>query len=298
MSKKNLREKIDEGIFFLDGAIGTEFLKYGFEAGVCTEYLNIEKPDVVLNIQKSYIEAGSDAILTNTFGANSYSLERHGHKQQVAKINAAAAEIARRVAGQKGYVLGDIGPTGQMIKPFGDMTVTECNKAFTEQAEALADAGVDGFLIETMTALNEIAVAIRAVKTVSKLPVFASLAYDYNGKDFRTMMGVDIDSAVSQLVSLGVDAVGFNCGSLTLENYIDIASRYAKSVQKLNAKVHLLAEPNAGLPEIVEGNVVYKVTPSDFAQATQKIHSAGVNIIGGCCGTGSEHIREMVKKLT
>jgi len=297
MGRKDLRKKIQEGLFFLDGAMGTQLISRGFGVGICTEYLNIEKPEVVLQIHQSYIEAGSDAVITNTFGANSYSLKRHGHSDKVAKVNIAAAGIARRAAGEEKYVLGNIGPTGRMLEPFGDMTVAGCKKVFTEQARALADDGVDGFMIETMTDLNELAVAITAVKAVCSLPIFASLAYDYGPKGFRTMMGVDVDSTVSQIVSLGVDAVGFNCGSLTLENYIQLASQYAKSLSKLGARIQLLAEPNAGLPEIEDGQAVYKVLPEDFAKAARKIHSTGVNIIGGCCGTGPEHIRAMVEKL-
>jgi len=297
MGRKDLRKKIQEELFFLDGAMGTQLILRGSGVGICTEYLNIEKPEVVLQIHQSYIEAGSDAVITNTFGANSYSLKRHGHSDEVAKVNIAASGIARRAAGEEKYVLGNIGPTGRMLEPFGDMTVAGCKKVFIEQARALADGGVDGFMIETMTDLNELAVAITAVKAVCSLPVFASLAYDYGPKGFRTMMGVDVDIAVSQVVLLGVDAVGFNCGSLTLENYIRLASQYAKSLSKLGARVQLLAEPNAGLPEIEDGRAVYKVLPEDFAEAAREIHSAGVNIIGGCCGTGPEHIRAMVEKL-
>jgi len=148
-----------------------------------------------------------------------------------------------------------------------------------------------------MTALDEITIAIEAVKSVCELPVFASMAFDSSGDDFRTMMGVNVETAVSKLLSLGVDAVGFNCGRLTLENYVRLAVKYASATEASEQDIILLAEPNAGLPELLEGQAVYKVSPEDFAAAVEKIHSAGISIIGGCCGTGPAHIEAAAKKL-
>jgi 5-methyltetrahydrofolate--homocysteine methyltransferase len=170
---------------------------------------------------------------------------------------------------------------------------------------ALLDGGVDGFILETMTAIDEATIAVEAVKSVCRLPVFASFGFDQAGDSFRTMMGVDVESAVSKMVSLGVDAVGFNCGTASLEGYVELAKRFVSAIKALEktratsheSRVTIFAEPNAGKPELVEGRVIYKVSPEDFAVAAKKIHSAGVTIIGGCCGTRPEHIKSLAKKL-
>ncbi len=281
----------------LDGAMGTQLIAHGIEVGKCNDYLNIDSPNIIARIHKDYLEAGSDAVLTNTFGANRYALARHGLSEEAVKINTAGAQIARKAGHGEKYVLGDIGPSGDFLQPVGTLKPDELKNAFDEQAKALLAGGVDGFIIETMTALDEITIAIEAVKSVCELPVFASMAFDSSGDDFRTMMGVNVETAVSKLLSLGVDAVGFNCGRLTLENYVRLAVKYASATEASEQDIILLAEPNAGLPELLEGQAVYKVSPEDFAAAVEKIHSAGISIIGGCCGTGPAHIEAAAKKL-
>ncbi len=297
MTKISLRKRISEGLFLLDGAMGTQLIARGIELGCCYDYLNIEQGDTILEIHRSYFRAGSDAVLTNTFGANKIALGRHGLGDKVIEINTEAVKIARRAAGEEKYVLGDIGPSSDFLKPLGNLEPEELKDAFTEQAKALSAGGVDGFIIETMTALEEVTIAIEAVKSVSSaLPVFASMAFDKAGDDYRTMMGVDVESAVTKMVSLGVDAVGFNCGTLSLDEYVGLAEKYISTVKALEkSRVTIFAEPNAGKPELVDGRAVYKVSPEDFAAAAEKIHSAGVNIIGGCCGTGPEHIKAVKK---
>ncbi len=298
MAKMSLRERIKQGLFLLDGAMGTQLIARGIEVGKCSDYLNVELPDVVSDIHRSYFEAGSDAVITNTFGANKYALGRHGLAEEASKINSAGAQIARRAAGQERYVLGDIGPSGDFLEPLGSLKPEELKEAFARQAKALLDGGVDGFIIETMTALEEVAVAIEAVKSVSGgVPVLASMSFDRAGDDFKTMMGVDVEAAVAKIVSSGVDAVGFNCGTVSLNEYIDLADKFVSTVKALGKDVLIYAEPNAGKPELVEDQAVYKVSPEDFAAAVEKIHSAGVNIIGGCCGTSPAHIRATAEKL-
>ncbi|MHC4153999.1 MAG: homocysteine S-methyltransferase family protein [Planctomycetota bacterium] len=298
MSRTALRQRIREGLLLLDGGMGTQLIARGVEAGTCNDYLNIDSPDVVADVHKAYFEAGSDAVLTNTFGANEYALARHGFGDKVDQINRTGAEAARRAAGEDRYVLGDIGPSGEFLAPLGTLKPEELKEAFAEQARGLLGGGVDGFIIETMTALEEIEVAIDAVKSVSSnLPVFASMAFDAVGGDYRTMMGVGVEGAVSKIVSLGVDAVGFNCGTVSLDGYIELAGKFVSAVEAAGQDVIILAEPNAGKPELVEDKAVYNVSPEDFAAAAEKIHSAGVNILGGCCGTGPEHIAAVAKKL-
>ena len=293
-----MRERIKQGIFLLDGAMGTQLIARGVEAGRCNDYLNIDSPDTIFEIHQSYLQAGSDAVLTNTFGANKFALARRGFGDKVKEINTAAAKTARRAAGEQKYVLGDIGPSGGFLEPLGDLKPEELKDAFAEQAKALLAGGVDGFIIETETALDEITIVIEAVKSVcGELPVFASMAFDKVADGFRTMMGVDVESAVAKMVSLGVDAVGFNCGTLLLNEYVELAGKFVSTVKVSSANVLIYAEPNAGKPQLVDGRAVYKVTPEDFATAIEKIHSAGVNIIGGCCGTGPEHIGAVVNRL-
>jgi methionine synthase I (cobalamin-dependent) len=298
VGRTGLKERIRKGLFLLDGGMGTQLFARGIEAGKCNDYLNIESPEIILDVHRAYLRAGSDAILTNTFGANKYVLTRHGLADEVARINTAGAEIARQAAVKDKYVLGDIGPSGEFLEPLGNLNPEDLTDAVCEQAKALLVGGVDGFIIETMTALDEIEITIEAVKSVcGDLPVFASMAFDRAGVDFRTMMGVDVESAVSKMVSLGVDAVGFNCGTATLDEYVELAGKYVSSARTLSQDTLVFAEPNAGKPELVDGKAVYMVSAGDFASAAEKIHSAGVTIIGGCCGTGPEHIKAVAKEL-
>lgn len=297
MSKINLKDRIRQGLFLLDGAMGTQLFARGLDVGKCSDYLNIESPDMVFDVHRAYLRAGSDAVLTNTFGANKFALSRHGLSEMVEKINVAGAKIARKAAGKEKYVLGDIGPSGDFLEPLGTLKPDELKTAFASQAKALLKGGVDGFIIETMTALDEIIIAVEAVKSAANLPVFASMSFAPTGDSFKTMMGVDVETAAAKIIPLGVDAIGFNCGTMSLDNYIKLAAKFAAEVKKHRSNAMILAEPNAGLPELVDGRTVYNITPGDFAFAAQKIHSAGVNIIGGCCGTSPEHIEAVAKLL-
>jgi len=298
MGRLDLRERIKDGVFLLDGAMGTQLMARKIEVGKCNDVLNIESPEIINEIQNSYSQAGSDAIITNTFGANKYALGRYGLADKVEELNKAGVEIARRAAGDEKYVLGDIGPSGDFLQPLGDLNPAELRDAFAVQAKSLLDAGADGFIIETMTAIEEAVIAVEAVKSVSAdLPVFVSMAFDKAGEDFRTMMGVDVDSAVSKIVPLGVDAIGFNCGKMILSDYVGLAERFVLAVKAFGKDVVILAEPNAGIPELIDDQAVYKVKGEEFAATAEKIHLAGVNILGGCCGTGPEHIEALAKKL-
>jgi len=298
MTGANLKQRLKEGAFILDGAMGTQLFARDIEVGTCNDYLNIESPDVVFDIQSSYIQAGSDAILTNTFGANKIALAKHNLAEKAKEINTAAAQIAGKAAGNEKYVLGDIGPCGDFLEPLGTLKPEQLKDAFVEQAEALLEASVDGFTIQTFSAIDEVKIAIEAVKSVcGDLPVFASMSFDEAGEDFKTMMGVDVQAAVNTMVSAGVDAVGFNCGSVSLDGYVKLAERYVAAVKASGKDVLIFAELNAGKPELVEGKAVYKVTPEEFAEAAAKIHKAGINIIGGCCGTGPEHIKALAENL-
>jgi len=317
MASVRLKDRLKQGLFLLDGAMGTELIARGVEPGTCNDYLNVESPDIVFDIHCAYFRAGSNAVLTNTFGANKYALTRHGLGEWAEEINRAGAQIARQAAREISnfesrisnfgpYVLGDIGPSGDFLQPLGNLQPEQLKAAFADQAKSLLAGGVDGFIIETMTALDEAEIAIEAVKSIcGELPVLVSFAFDRLGSDFRTMMGVDVESAILSAVSLEVDAVGFNCGTASLNEYVELAKKFVSTVRALEKnratsderRVTICAEPNAGRPELVDGRAVYMVSPEDFAAAADKIHSAGVNIIGGCCGTGPKHIAVVSRKL-
>jgi len=298
MPRISLKEKFKQGLLVLDGAMGTQLIARNIQFGVCNEYLNIDSADIISGIHRAYLLAGCDAVITNTFGANKYTLTRHGLADETARINKAGAEIARDAAGEEKYVLGDIGPSGDFLEPLGALNPDELRDAFAAQAQALLAGGVDGFIIETMTALDETVVAVEAAKSIAgEMPVLVSMSFDKAGDSFKTMMGVGVEAAVSTIVPLNVDAIGFNCGTLSLDQYVALSEEIIAAVGALSEDVAITAEPNAGKPELVEGKAVYKVSPEDFAAAAEKIHSAGVRIIGGCCGTGPAHIEAMAKKI-
>ncbi len=298
MSKLKLRDRIRKGVFLLDGAMGTQLFARGVAPGTCNDWLNVQSPSIVQEIHLAYFAAGSDAVLTNTFGANRYALARHGHADRVSEINKAGAELALKAAGSERYVLGDIGPTGDFLAPLGTLRAEQAREAFVQQVEALRQGGVDGFIIETMTALDELELAIAAAKAAGgALPVLASMSFDKGAAGFRTMMGVDVPTAVAKMLSLGVDGVGFNCGTATLDEYVELAKAYVAAVRSSKRKTLVFAEPNAGKPELVDGQAVYTVTPSEFATACSRIVDAGVSILGGCCGTGPDHILALAQTL-
>ena len=298
MAERNLRTRIQKGVFVLDGAMGTQLIARGVEPGRCNDWLNVELPNMVLDVHRAYIDAGSDAILTNTFGANRYALGRHGCADKAFEINKAGAQVARKAAGESRYVLGDIGPTGDFLEPLGTLKPEQVREAFIEQVKGLREGGVDGFIIETMTALDELELAIDAARSAGGgLPVLASMSFDKGGAGFRTMMGVEASAAVARMIALGVDAVGFNCGTTTLDEYVELSKTYVAAAKAAKGKVQVFAEPNAGKPELVDGQAVYKVTPEEFAAACRRILDAGIHILGGCCGSTPNHIRAVAQTL-
>lgn len=298
MGKTRLKNRLKQGLFFLDGAMGTQLIDYGVKPGKCSELLNVESPGLIMRIHKAYIHAGCDAVITNTFGGNSFALARHGLADRMTELNSAAAHLARKAAGRTKYVLGDIGPSGDFLEPLGHLKPDQLKSAFADQTQALLTGGADGIIIETMTAVEEAVLAIKAAKSVSSdLPVLASMSFDKKGDDFRTMMGVNVETAVTLLVSAGADAVGFNCGTATLDEYVQLAKKFVDAVKAADKDVLVLAEPNAGKPELIEGKAEHKVTPDEFSAAAKQIYEAGITIIGGCCGTSPDHLKALAKTL-
>lgn len=279
-----------------DGAMGTQMQQAGLEPGGCGEAWNIEKPDAVLAIQRRYVEAGSDILLSNTFGACRIMLARHGHADEVPAINRAGVELARQAFGSKqGWVLGDIGPFGGLMEPLGEVPVESVRVAFREQAKALVGAGVDGIIIETQTALEELELAIEASLEAGAKCVIGSIAFDVtvNGKDARTMMGVSPEKAAEFLQSRGAHVAAANCGA-----NVDMAWA-AKIMTRYRAvcDLPLMAQPNAGLPKLVQMKVVYDMTPEEMASGVPALLESGARIVGGCCGSTPAHIAAFRKLI-
>jgi methionine synthase I (cobalamin-dependent) len=269
-----------------DGATGTMLQGMGLPIGEAPERWTLEKPEAIRKLAQLYVGAGSDIIYTNTFGASRVHLARLGLDKQVAEVNAAAVKLARE-ANPK-FVIGSIGPTGEMLEPYGDFSPDAAKESFIEQAQALVTAGVDGLVCETFTDLTEALMAVQAA-TETKLPVLASMAFDANG---RTMMGVSPEDAVTQLTQAGACVVGTNCsvGPDAMEQVI-------RTMKAANPQARLLAKPNAGMPKVVDGQAIYDVSPATLAAFAAKMKELGVAVIGGCCGTTPEHLKAMREVL-
>ncbi len=288
--KKRLQDAIRERTLLGDGAMGTQLMLAGLEQGNCGEAWNLSQPDRVLIIQRRYVEAGSDCLITNTFGGSRIMLNRHGHAEDVVGINAAGVKIARQAFGDKdGYVLGDIGPFGGLMEPYGDFTEAQVREAFREQAEALVDAGADAIIIETQTGLEELHLALIAAKEAGAACVIGSMAYDVtlDGSTFRTMMGVDPEHAAAFMQEHGADIVALNCGT-----GMDMArARQAVIRYRQATRLPVMAQPNAGQPKLIEMKVVYDETPEEMVKGVVPLLETGAGIIGGCCGSSPDHIR-------
>jgi 5-methyltetrahydrofolate--homocysteine methyltransferase len=288
--KKLLLDALKERPLLGDGAMGTQLMLAGLEQGSCGEAWNLTHPDRVLAIQRRYAEAGSDCILTNTFGGSRIMLNRHGQKDNVFEINEAAVQIAREAFGDRaGFVIGDVGPFGGLLEPYGDFTEQQVSDAFLEQAQALVSAGADAIIIETQTSLEELTLGIRAARAAGAPCVIGSMAYDVtlDGSTFRTMMGIDPEQAAALMVELGADVVALNCGTgMDMQRARDAVLRY-RAVTDLP----IMAQPNAGLPKLVQMKVVYDESPEDMVTGVEPLLMAGANIVGACCGSTPDHIR-------
>ncbi|MEA1870986.1 MAG: homocysteine S-methyltransferase family protein [Candidatus Bipolaricaulota bacterium] len=278
-----------EGILIADGATGTMLQRAGLPPGVAPECWNLERPEAIRALYKAYVDAGSDLILSNTFGGSRVRLERAGLGDHVREFNRAAVELARVVANEEVLVLGDIGPTGRMLKPLGNLTVEEARASFAEQAATLAEAGVDAINIETMSDLAEAVAAVEGVKQSTGLPILVSMSFDTHG---RTMMGVRPEDAAVKLWALGVDVIGANCGRSLTETLEAI-----RKIREAVPEATLLAKPNAGLPHEESGESIYDVSPAVMAEYALKFIALGVKIFGGCCGSTPEHISAVVEAL-
>lgn len=284
MKKEQLKEMVSEKVLILDGATGTLLQKRGMPAGVCPEHWAIENPGAIVDAQREYVDAGSDVIYTFTLGGTRIKLDEFGYGDRTVEINRRHAQLSREAAAGKAFVAGDIGPTGRFIEPLGDLTFEDCVNVYKEQVRGLLEGGVDLFIIETMLDIQEARAALLAVKESCDLPVCVTMTFD---ESQRTLTGTDPITALITLQSLGADAVGCNC-STGPEQMLDIIR-----LMKPYARVPLIAKPNAGIPRLINGKTVFDMEAEEFGKYAGSFVEAGVNLLGGCCGTSPEYIHRL-----
>ena len=271
-----------------DGAMGTQLMLAGLEQGACGEAWNLTHPDRVLAIQQRYVAAGADCLITNTFGGSRIMLRRHGHDKDLHEINRAAVAIARRAFGERrGFVLGDIGPLGTLLEPYGDLSEDEARAALEEQARDLVEAGADAIIIETQTSLEEIGLAIESARAAGARSIIASLAYDLSTDRtfYKTMMGVSPEQAAELAEERGAHVIALNCGTgMDMPGAAKVAAQYRSA-----CSLPIMVQPNAGQPFLENMKVVYKQPADEMGRAVPAALDAGAAIIGSCCGSTPDH---------
>lgn len=285
MTREAFRELVKNGPVLLDGATGTNLQKAGMPVGVCPEQWILENSEVLIDLQKRYVEAGTDILFAPTFTASRIKLKEYGLEDHLEEMNRKLVALSKEAAkGTNALVAGDLTMTGEQLYPLGDLMFEDLVDVYKEQAKIIAEAGADLFVVETMMSLQECRAAVLAIREVCDLPVMVSLTYNEDG---RTLYGTDPVTAVVVMQSLGADAVGMNC-STGPEAMLEPIAKMAEY-----AAIPLLAKPNAGMPELIDGQTVFNVEPEEFAEVGKKLVEEGAAIIGGCCGTTPEHIRAL-----
>ena len=287
-----IKSLIKSGPVVTDGSWGTQMQKRGLKRGECPDSWNLSHPERVLEVAQQYVDAGSQIILTNTFGGSRLALKKFELGQKTVEINMTGVEISKKAAGDRAYVFASIGPTGMMLVT-RETTEEELQKVFGEQADAQARAGADGIIVETMIDVVEAKIAATAAKQTG-LPVIVSMVYDSGENKDRTMMGDSPEQVLEELMSIGIDGIGANCGQ-GIEAFLPICSRLRQATD-----LPIWMKPNAGLPEIVDDKTVFRTTAREFVQYIPELIQAGAGFIGGCCGTDQgfvEAIRETVDNL-
>ena len=288
MTKNEFRQFIDNGPIILDGATGTNLMDAGMPIGVCPEAWILEHKDVLLKLQREYVEAGTNIVYAPTFTGNRIKLEEYNLADRIVEINTELVKLSKEAVAGKALVAGDMTMTGQQLFPLGELMFEELVEVYKEQAAILDEAGVDLFVVETMMSLQECRAAVFAIKEVSDKPIMVTLTYNEDG---RTLFGTPPEAAVVVLQSLGVDVIGINCstGPMEMVEPVEIMAKYAT--------IPILAKPNAGLPELIGRETVYKMTPEEFAEAGAALVKAGAALVGGCCGTRPDHIKALSDKV-
>jgi 5-methyltetrahydrofolate--homocysteine methyltransferase len=294
MKLTNIINRLDSGeILICDGSTGIMLQSQGCEPGESVEKWGLEHKDILGNLHAGYIEAGADIIITNTLGGSRLKLEKYGLGDKVEFLNKSLAELTLNVASNFSrtvYVAGNVGPTGEMMEPYGLLSESDVIAVFSQQIRALVDGGVDFIFIETMIDVNEAVSAVKAVKASCDLLVFASVSFNPDRNGFRTVMGNSPKQVVDILQEAGADAVGSNCGSV----FAPMMPELARQMKEAGARF-VVVEPNAGIPQIINGKTVFPHTPQEMAIHVPAMIDAGANVIGGCCGTNAEHIRLIAK---
>lgn len=285
-----LRQLVAEAPVITDGAWGTQLQARGLPTGDCPDQWNLSHPERVEEVPRAYVEAGSRIVLTNTFRANRLALARYGLADKAEAINRAGAEISLRAAGRRACVFASIGPSGKMLCA-GEVRQDQLQQTFAEQAEVLADAGVHGLVIETMSDPAEAKLALAAAKRTG-LPVVVCMVFDSGARKDRTMMGTAAPQVAQQLTAAGADAIGANCGQ-GVASYVEICRQLAAATDR-----PIWIKANAGIPEVEGERVVYRTSAEEFAEYGPRLVEAGARFVGGCCGTGPEFIRALRKKLS
>ena len=280
---------LEKGILISDGAMGTMLQGKGLTDGGAPELWNVENPNAIEEVLEEYAAAGANLITTNTFGGTRGRLQMHGLDDRLFELNQAGAQIARKVADRHPgcFVMGDVGPSGELMEPMGTMTIDEAKDLFADQIKALVAGGVDAILIETMSDLQEVEAAVKAAKEVApNLPIIVTFSFDTN---LRTMMGVKPAVAVQTLAAEGVRIIGANCGRGTDEMRV-----IAKELTEARPEgVYIITQSNAGLPKLVGGDFIYDGTPEEMAKYAEDMKTLGVNVIGSCCGSTPAHTKSM-----
>jgi 5-methyltetrahydrofolate--homocysteine methyltransferase len=269
-----------------DGATGTQLQLLGLAPGACGEHWNVEHPERVQQVHRAYLAAGADLLTTNSFGGSSLALARHGLRNRAHELNVAAARLAREVAGNEAWVLGDIGPFGGLLEPLGDGTPEEVTAAFRRQTAALLAGGADAILVETMSDPLEATFAIGAARNAGAELIFATFTFQRAPDGFRTLMGSTVAECVSSALSSGAEIVGANCGTeLSLADYEKLTVEFVAAA----CGAPVIVQPNAGSPRLIDDRVSYDESAADFAAAAPRFLAAGARVVGGCCGSTPAH---------
>lgn len=286
-------ERVESGpVLIADGAMGSFLMERGLQPGECPESFNLRMPEVLREIAGLYLDAGAEVVQTNTFGGSPIKLAAYGLGDRTEEINRTAVRAVRDAVGDRAYVSGSCGPSGQTLRPYGDAEPSDVRDGFRRQMAALVEAGVDVLCIETMIDLAEAKLAVEAARSVSpSIPVMATMTFDSTPRGFFTIMGNDVASAAKDLVEAGADLVGSNCGN-GVENMIAIAREF-----RARTDAPMLIQSNAGLPTMKDGRVTYDETPEFMAEKALGLLDLGVEVVGGCCGTTPEHTRALRSRL-
>ena len=289
MTRQDLYGLLENGPILLDGATGSNLMKVGMPMGVCPEKWIMDHPDAILDLQRAYVEAGSQILYAPTFTANRIKLAEYGLEDRLVEINRTMVRLCREAAEDKAYVAADFTMTGQQLYPTGDLLFEDLVDIYKEQVQAVLEEGVDLFVVETMMSLQECRAALLAIKETTDLPVMVTLTYNEDG---RTLYGTEPDTAMIVLQSMGADVVGINC-STGPKDMVALVEKMAEY-----ANVPILVKPNAGMPELIDGETLYRLEPDTFAKEVADLVAAGANIIGGCCGTTPAHIKALTDYIS